>query len=285
MRKNITKTAAFILGAATMCVFGSFNVFAGTWREEGWKYYDESGRALKGWIEDAGKHYYLDKETGSMKTSWLKDGDGKWYFLNTSTENGLGARLTGWQWIDGYCYSFTDKGIMEQSVKTSDGYIVNELGRWTDEKGAEKYEEGKGLSSNGRITMVGENGESKTEGRVSASTESREATVNTGKSEGNVEKKSTPVKNRVSGKSRAGSGSGSGGGSSSGSSGGGSKGASGATGGNSGSGQSSGSSGGSDNSGSSGSNSGSGSGTSGSSGSGGKSGESGSTDATSGATS
>ena len=277
MRKNITKTAAFILGAATMCVFGSFNVFAGTWREEGWKYYDESGRALKGWIEDAGKHYYLDKETGSMKTSWLKDGDGKWYFLNTSTENGFGARLTGWQWIDGYCYSFTDKGIMEQSVKTSDGYIVNELGRWTDEKGAEKYEEGKGLSSNGRITMVGENGESKTE--------SREATVTTGKSEGNVEKKSTPVKNRVSGKSRAGSGSGSGGGSSSGSSGGVSKGASGATGGNSGSGQSSGSSGGSDNSGSSGSNSGSGSGTSGSSGSGGKSGGSGSTDATSGATS
>ena len=43
--------------------------------------------------------------------------------------------LTGWQWIDGYCYYFStesvEQGAMYAGRKTPDGYLTNENGQWT----------------------------------------------------------------------------------------------------------------------------------------------------------
>ncbi|MDU4853143.1 MAG: hypothetical protein E6X72_01945 [Clostridioides difficile] len=58
-----------------------------------------------GWLRDSnGKWYYLN-EDGSMKTGWLKDNDGKWYYLNQSGEMIVDTVVDGYvlssngQWI------------------------------------------------------------------------------------------------------------------------------------------------------------------------------------------
>ena len=66
------------------------------YREGNW-YYVRGGKAVTGWVRDAGKWYYLAGD-GKMKTGWIKD-DGKWYYLNKS-----GAMRTGWVKDDGKWY-------------------------------------------------------------------------------------------------------------------------------------------------------------------------------------
>lgn len=63
-----------------------------------WQYIDISGNALKNmWFFDKnyGGWYYLD-EMGNMKTGWIQDGTGKWYYLYP---NGAMAYNTS---VDGY---------------------------------------------------------------------------------------------------------------------------------------------------------------------------------------
>ncbi len=84
--------------------------------------------------------FKFDKD-GNMLTGWLKDDDGKWYYLNDKSDGSLGAMLTSWQWIKGKdgkqrCYFFSpiSNGSMGQlltNVTTPDGYAVNENGEWT----------------------------------------------------------------------------------------------------------------------------------------------------------
>ena len=63
-----------------------------------------------------------------------------------------GRALTGWQWIDGYCYFFStvddsSLGILYVNRMTLDGYHVNQSGQWIDEKGEAYYIAGKGFTS------------------------------------------------------------------------------------------------------------------------------------------
>lgn len=185
MKKHFRHMALSVMLAAGMCVPGNGIVFAapdttGRWvnETEGWRYYNAAGATCTGWVETASGWYYLDPQTGLMKTGlqqidgktyyftapgengiegrlfcgWKEDADGTRRFFGTSHDGSFGAMKTGWQWIDGYCYYFAPeegagKGAMVKSAVTPDGYKVNEKGQWIGEDGNAHFESGKGFSS------------------------------------------------------------------------------------------------------------------------------------------
>ena len=136
------------LAAATLC---SSNIYAGIeeWKFENnnWKYYKED-RALKAW-QQLNNNWYFFNEDGSLKTGWYLDASNNWYFLDSSKNSNEGVLLSGWQWIDGYCYYFEniDKSTLGRMYVNTvvNGYRIDATGRWTNEKGVEYYEAGKGI--------------------------------------------------------------------------------------------------------------------------------------------
>lgn len=122
------------------------------WKAENgtWKYYKEY-KALKSW-QKLGNNWYFFNEDGSLKTGWLKDGNNNWYFLDLNSGSNQGVLLSGWQWIDGYCYYFetSDSGTLGRMYadKTVDGYKLNPMGRWVDNNGKELYDGTRGISTN-----------------------------------------------------------------------------------------------------------------------------------------
>lgn len=81
--------------AAGMCVPGNGIVFAapdttGRWVSEnqGWRYYNAAGTTCTGWIETASGWYYLDPQTGLMKTGQQQI-DGQTYYFTAPGENGI----------------------------------------------------------------------------------------------------------------------------------------------------------------------------------------------------
>ena len=122
------------------------------WKVENgtWKYYKEY-KALKSW-QKLGNNWYFFNEDGSLKTGWLKDGNNNWYFLDLNSGSNQGVLLSGWQWIDGYCYYFetSDSGTLGRMYadKTVDGYKLNPMGRWVDNNGKELYDGTRGISTN-----------------------------------------------------------------------------------------------------------------------------------------
>ena len=148
MKKN--KFVPTVLGLTMLM---SFNAYAGAdgWKQENnkWKYYKED-KALKAWQQINNKWYFFN-EDGSLKTGWYMDASNNWYFLDSSKTSNEGVLLSGWQWIDGYCYYFegtdnTTFGKMYSNTAVS-GYRVDALGRWINESGTEYYEAGKGIST------------------------------------------------------------------------------------------------------------------------------------------
>ena len=135
---------AFLFLSCALSTMG----YAGTWKNTGknWQYLAESGDAQKGWLLDSGTWYFLDENTGAMKDKWLFY-QGKWYFLNPQSDGSHGKMLTGWQWVDGYCYFLKEDGELLLSTITPDGYQVNELGQWVSEDGKAIHVEGKGYST------------------------------------------------------------------------------------------------------------------------------------------
>ncbi len=153
----------------------------GTWKQEaqGWKHYDANQKPSTGWIYTESGWYYIDPATGFMKTGWLqdekgrwfylesaadqggiegrlhtgwlKDPSGSWYFMNTVPGSDFGVMLTGWQWIDNSCYYFgTDAtenvGKLYRNTTTPDGYSVNADGRWVNADGSIRHDQ-KGIAS------------------------------------------------------------------------------------------------------------------------------------------
>lgn len=55
---------------------------------------------------------------------WKQEGD-QWKYLGNS-----GNYVTGWQWIEGRNYCFSDDGILYTNITTPDGYTVNAKGEW-----------------------------------------------------------------------------------------------------------------------------------------------------------
>ncbi|MFC2471183.1 MAG: IdeS/Mac family cysteine endopeptidase [Lachnoanaerobaculum gingivalis] len=131
----------------------SFNAYAGVegWKLENnnWKYYKEN-KTLKAW-QQINNNWYFFNEDGSLKTGWLQDASNNWYFLDSSKNGNEGVLLSGWQWIDGYCYYFEGNnkdsfGRMYANTVV-DGYKIDSTGRWTNENGTQHYEGGKGIST------------------------------------------------------------------------------------------------------------------------------------------
>ena len=148
MKKN--KFVPTVLGLTMLM---SFNAYAGAdgWKQENnkWKYYKED-KALKAWQQINNKWYFFN-EDGNLKTGWHLDASNNWYFLDSSKTANEGVMLSGWQWIDGYCYYFegTDKASYGKMYANTavEGYRVDTAGRWINETGMAYYEVGKGIST------------------------------------------------------------------------------------------------------------------------------------------
>lgn len=146
------KVAPIFFGLS-MSIFTAFNTYAGVdgWKLENnkWKYYKED-KALKAW-QQINNNWYFFNEDGSLKTGWYLDTYNNWYFLDSSKTASEGVLLSGWQWIDGYCYYFegTDKATFGKMYANTvvKGYRVNAAGRWVNESGKAYYEAGKGIST------------------------------------------------------------------------------------------------------------------------------------------
>ena len=146
------KVAPIFFGLS-MSIFTAFNTYAGVdgWKLENnkWKYYKED-KALKAW-QQINNNWYFFNEDGSLKTGWYLDTYNNWYFLDSSKTASEGVLLSGWQWIDGYCYYFegTDKATFGKMYANTvvKGYRVDAAGRWVNESGKAYYEAGKGIST------------------------------------------------------------------------------------------------------------------------------------------
>lgn len=146
------KVAPIFFGL-TISIFTAFNTYAGVdgWKLENnkWKYYKED-KALKTW-QQINNNWYFFNEDGSLKTGWYLDTSNNWYFLDSSKTANEVMLLSGWQWIDGYCYYFegTDKATFGKMYANTvaKGYRVDAAGRWIDESGKAYYEAGKGIST------------------------------------------------------------------------------------------------------------------------------------------
>ena len=160
----------------TMSILFSFNAYAGIegWKLENnnWKYYKEN-KTLKAW-QKINDNWYFFNEDGSLKTGWLQDASDNWYFLDSSKNGNEGVLLSGWQWIEGYCYYFEGSnkdtfGRMYANTVTG-GYKIDPAGRWIDENGALHYEKGKGISTfAGSITNASKNTSNRSTGGNSGS--------------------------------------------------------------------------------------------------------------------
>ena len=149
--KKFNGSPAFL--GLTMSILFSCNAYAGVegWKLENnnWKYYKEN-KTLKAW-QQINNNWYFFNEDGSLKTGWLQDASNNWYFLDSSKNGNEGVLLSGWQWIDGYCYYFEGNnkdsfGRMHANTVV-DGYRIDSTGRWTNESGTQYYEGGKGIST------------------------------------------------------------------------------------------------------------------------------------------
>ena len=173
MKKN-----RFVPTVLGLTMLMSFNAYAGAdgWKQENnkWKYYKED-KALKAWQQINNKWYFFN-EDGNLKTGWHLDASNNWYFLDSSKTANEGVMLSGWQWIDGYCYYFegTDKASYGKMYANTavEGYRVDTAGRWINETGMAYYEVGKGIStdnssqgSSNKAKKTGSTGKSSGSGR------------------------------------------------------------------------------------------------------------------------
>ncbi len=174
MRKNLKKKTAVLAVSAALAAQACLPGYAaplttGNWKQENdaWKFCDPDQNPYTGWILTASGWYYMDplngemvtgwkqingiwyyfgtqqeKKEGLMATGWYQDGHGTWHFFdNRSGQKTEGALVTGWNWIDGKCYYFSEAdnlGALYTDTVTPDGFSVNAKGQWTDEKGSVK---------------------------------------------------------------------------------------------------------------------------------------------------
>lgn len=159
MKRNVCRKAAVCFWAAGMALFSAFISYGGSgegWQAWGsqWKYRTKGGKDVlrSSWHQEDGSWYRFDEE-GYMKTGWYQDGDGQWYFLNSVSDGTKGRMMTGWQWIDGYCYYLSEQadashpeGAMYAGQQTPDGYQVDKSGAWADDAGLPVYRPGAGIA-------------------------------------------------------------------------------------------------------------------------------------------
>lgn len=168
MVRRALKNAVIAMASLSMMVGSSFPAMAktgrpdteGQWKleKQAWSFQDPKANTVKGWMVYKGDWYFLEENSGFLKTGWMSR-NGKSYFFNTEKGSREGALLSGWNWIDGYCYYFSEKddesyGELQKSTTTADGYKVDDSGRWVDESGSAYYVAGHGISASGTAQQV-----------------------------------------------------------------------------------------------------------------------------------
>lgn len=143
--------------------YNVYNPYTAGGKNSQWFRFDEDGFLMYGWIKETDRDWYYthgvsDGDLGALEYGWHNDEqDGRTYYLDEET----GLMKSGWQWINGYCYYFTTfeevpqatwnyqgvkrtgllnwfyelmgarpYGSMYRSEITPDGYEVDGLGRW-----------------------------------------------------------------------------------------------------------------------------------------------------------
>lgn len=168
MVRRALKSAVIAMASLSMMMGSSIPAMAktgrpdteGQWKleKQAWSFQDPKANTVKGWMVYKGDWYFLDENSGFLKTGWMSQ-NGKSYFFNTEKGSREGALLSGWNWIDGYCYYFSEKddesyGELQKSTTTADGYKVDDSGRWVDESGSAYYVAGHGISASGTAQQV-----------------------------------------------------------------------------------------------------------------------------------
>ena len=95
--------------------------------------FDAQGKMRTGWIQDdKGLWYYMSDTQGSsygaMVKGWIFSA-GKWYYLSPVT----GSMMTGWQEVEGNWYLLAGDGSLYVNTTTPDGYPVDANGVWLRE--------------------------------------------------------------------------------------------------------------------------------------------------------
>jgi len=224
MKKALKKQAAFVVLSAAVAVQTGFPGYAattvtGNWANEdgGWKFYNSDHQAYTGWVKTESGWYYLNPADRKMATGWQKI-DGFWYYFETAQEgiegrmhtgwyktaentwyffeNGSGSAaeghmVTGWQWIDGYCYYFSAEpsdqpgvqGAMYAGRRTPDDYPTNADGQWTQEDQA-VYRPDLGFSTKTSSSSGSSSGSSSSGGSHSGGGSSSGGSSNSGSNSG-----------------------------------------------------------------------------------------------------
>ena len=90
-----------------------------------WFCFGPAGEMRTGWITDGGKHYLLAADGAMYANGWVLDG-ANWYYMNAD-----GSRKQN-EWVmyqDQWYYLGAD-GRMAVSIRTPDGYQLDENGHW-----------------------------------------------------------------------------------------------------------------------------------------------------------
>lgn len=168
MVRRALKSAVIAMASLSMMMGSSIPAMAktgrpdteGQWKleKQAWSFQDPKANTVKGWMVYKGDWYFLEENSGFLKTGWMSQ-NGKSYFFNTEKGSREGALLSGWNWIDGYCYYFSEKddesyGELQKSTTTADGYRLDDSGRWVDESGSAYYVAGHGISASGTAQQV-----------------------------------------------------------------------------------------------------------------------------------
>ena len=98
------------------------------WRKEqsGWRYVYGGKYVQYSWLRDTdGKWYFID-ENGIMKTGWYKDYDSHYYYLKPAAGGPMGSMATGLQYINNHFYYFSTTaggpmGSMQTGLITVNG--------------------------------------------------------------------------------------------------------------------------------------------------------------------
>ena len=154
MKKQLLKDFGRKVFAVSLALsmLASNITFASGWSFENnsWYVKGDNNSIKTGWYQDDKKDWYFLNDTntadrGKLLTGWYQDDKKDWYFLDTRHQGFFGkCILNKWEWIDGYCYLFSESGRMYKDTKTPDGYYVDKDGRWI-ENGKVVYKENTGI--------------------------------------------------------------------------------------------------------------------------------------------
>lgn len=81
-----------------------------------WCLVNDNNSLVTGWNQ-VGDYWYLFDSNGAMKIGWYQDNNGKWYYLNETTDDKFpqGAMVTGWIQLNSKWYYFYEVTNAEQA--------------------------------------------------------------------------------------------------------------------------------------------------------------------------